>query len=344
MSLIQWNIRGITANHEQIKILFKETNAAAICLQETKLGRRLHNVGHNYKLYRSTPLNYNYAQGGTCIIVRSSFNHKEIPINSVLQACAIRIFTHRWVTLCSLYLEPLLENRLHDISGHPRQLTLDDLQGLINQLPPPFILMGDFNARHTLWGETACSRWGNLIEQLIDNNNLVIMNDGSPTRHDIYHNTLSAIDLSLCSSSIRLDYVWSVDDDKHGSDHFPIHLSYTQNIPSSCLPRWKVSEADWISFSESMATSVDVSEFSSATAAYEYFADTLLQSAHSHVPRTSGQPNRPVVPWWNKSCAVHRKITRICYKRYRRYPSDVNRISFCRARAKEREKISLAIS
>ena len=85
-----------------------------------------------------------------------------------------------------------------------------------------------------------------------------------------------------------------------------------------------------------MATSVDVSEFSSATAAYEYFADTLLQSAHSHVPRTSGQPNRPVVPWWNKSCAVHKKITRICYKRYRRYPSDVNRISYCRARAKQK--------
>ncbi|MEL7079607.1 MAG: endonuclease/exonuclease/phosphatase family protein, partial [Cyanobacteria bacterium J06582_2] len=253
MSFVQWNIRGVQANHEQLKILFKDTNAAVLCLQETKLGHRSHNVGRNFKFYKSPPLNFNYAQGGTGLIVRSS-------LNSDLQACAIRIFTHRWITLCSVYLEPHLENRLRDISGRPRQLCLDDLQALINQLPPPFVLMGDFNSRHTLWGESSCDRWGGLIEQLLDTNNLILLNDGSKTRHDIYHNTMSAIDLSICSAAISMDFQWSVDPYKRGSDHFPIHLRSVQNLPSPCLPRWKIAEADWNSFTKSMATSVDISD------------------------------------------------------------------------------------
>ena len=35
MSIIQWNIRGIKANKEQIRVLFRDSNAAVISLQET---------------------------------------------------------------------------------------------------------------------------------------------------------------------------------------------------------------------------------------------------------------------------------------------------------------------
>ena len=128
-------------------------------------------------------------------MVRKSVNHRVIPLNSILQASAIQIFIGKRITLFSLYLEPELEDCLFDTSGQNRQLKPDDLQELINQLPPPYILMGDFSAKHTLWGDSVCDRWGNIISQLNDFNDVILMNDGSPTRHDIRHNTLSAIDL-----------------------------------------------------------------------------------------------------------------------------------------------------
>ena len=105
--------------------------------------------------------------------------------------------------------------------------------------------MGDFNAKHTLWGESHCDQWGHIIEELLDNNDITLMNGGSFTRHDVFHNTNSAIDLSICSPSLRLVYQWSVNEDVHGSDHWPIYLKYVRNIPSSCLPKWKTSEGDW---------------------------------------------------------------------------------------------------
>ena len=158
MALIQWNIRGFSSNREQVRVLFKEHNLSAICLQETKLGESTPNFGSNFIFHRSPPLIGLRAQGGTGIIVRKSVNHRVIQLNTVLQACAVQIFTTKWVTLCSLYLDPNLESRLKDGSGNQRHLELNDLQSLIDQLPQPFIRMRDFNAKSTLWGEQACDR------------------------------------------------------------------------------------------------------------------------------------------------------------------------------------------
>ena len=336
MSIIQWNIRGIRANKEQIRVLFRDTNAFVICLQETKLGEDFINLGMNYVFYRSSPPIGIRAQGGVGFVVRRSVKHRVIDIDSVLQACAIQIYTDKWVTLCSLYLDPGLEDQLLDADGENRQLTLDDLQDLVNQLPSPYILMGDFNAKHTLWGENICDRWGNIVEQLIDDNDVILMNDGSPTRYDVYHNTLSAIDLTICSTTVRLDYEWSVDQDSHGSDHFPIYLKHVQNLPSHCLPRWKINEADWGSYNRSTKIHTNSSEYSSPLEAYDHLTSLMIDKALEHIPRTSGVPGRPVVPWWNKECAISRKITRKCYHRYRRYPCAVNRTAYCRARAKQK--------
>ena len=261
MALIQWNIRGFTSNREQVRILFQEHDISAICLQETKLGNHSPNIGPNFIFYRSPPLIGARAQGGTGIIVHKSVNHRHVQLNTVLQACAVQIFTTKWITLCSVYLDPNLEDRLQDVHGNCRQLALNDLQSLLDQLPQPFILMGDFNAKHTLWGNSNCDRWGNLIEEFIDNNNVILMNDGSPTRHDVVHNTDSAIDLTICSSSLRLDYYWSVDDNSHGSDHWPIHMRYVRNLPSPCLPKWKTCEADWELYNKSTGVDCAVSDF-----------------------------------------------------------------------------------
>ena len=183
MALIQWNIRGFQSNREQVRVLFKEHAVSALCLQETKLGHITPNCGHNFVFYRSPPPPVGErAHGGTCIIVTKSIPQKIVQLNSILQACAIQIFINKWVTLCSLYLEPDLESRLMDRAGNPRQLEVEDLQALLDQLPQPFILMGDFNAKHILWGADRCDHRGQVIEELLDNNDIVLMNDGSPNK------------------------------------------------------------------------------------------------------------------------------------------------------------------
>ena len=100
MSLVQWNIRGFSSNREQVRALFNEQYVSAVCLQETKIGVSTPNVGSNFVLYRSPPMIGVRAQGGTAIMIRKSVNHKVIQLLTELQACAVQIFTNKWVTLC----------------------------------------------------------------------------------------------------------------------------------------------------------------------------------------------------------------------------------------------------
>ena len=117
---------------------------------------------------------------------------------------------------CSLYLEPDLEDHLSDASGWKRQLKLDDLQELVNQSLPPYILMGDINAMHTLWGDSVCDRCGN-INLLIDDDHFThewwLLSKVWCASYLVSHR------LNICSRVLRLDYQWSVDKDTLGSDN-----------------------------------------------------------------------------------------------------------------------------
>ncbi|GLV40930.1 hypothetical protein CBL_08504 [Carabus blaptoides fortunei] len=100
-----------------------------------------------------------------------------------------------------------------------------DLYTLIsNQLPPPFILAGDFNAHNTLWGTTKDDRRGKQIENIIDNN-ATLLNDGSPTHLCTGSGNFSCIDITLCHPRLTPNITWETIPYLHGSDHFPIKLS-----------------------------------------------------------------------------------------------------------------------
>ena len=142
---------------------------------------------------------------------------------------------------------------------------------------------------------------------------------------------------SISSSSIHLDFHWSVNDYLNGSDHFPIHLRYAQNVPSESPPKWKVEEAaDWVKFSDGINLVWDFESFDSHLDAYDYLAESTLRSAPASIPRTRGKPKRPAVPWWNKTCGVLRKVTRKCYRRYKSSASPQAKLIYRRALAKQR--------
>ena len=105
-------------------------NTQVICLQETKLSSDF--SIQRYKDYPYKHKNNLIAAGGTSIYVRNDVICRKLQIQTQLQATAIRISTHRPLTICSIYLPP----------GAP--VTLEQLLNLHSQLPTPFILLGDF--------------------------------------------------------------------------------------------------------------------------------------------------------------------------------------------------------
>ncbi|GFY57343.1 hypothetical protein TNIN_178471 [Trichonephila inaurata madagascariensis] len=135
-----------------------------------------------------------------------------------LQAVAVQVSIFSTVTICNIYLPP------------NAPLNFRELQELIDQLPSPFILLGDFNAHHLLWGCQDVNSRGKVVERLLTELDLTLLNDGSNTYFHSPTQSFSAIDLSICSPSLLLDLTWSVLGNLLGSDHFPVVISYATPI------------------------------------------------------------------------------------------------------------------
>src|ERR1044071_2090003 len=163
--LIQWNCRGLMANRDEIRYLLNTYAPAALCLQETMLSQQ---TIINYKYYAS----YNISKqsndrpsGGVAVLISSFYPHSHIILNTNLQAVAIRLSLHKIISVCSIYLPP------------NTPLDKAELSVLIDQLPRPAMLLGDFNAHNSLWGSSHMTPRGKQIEVIIGDQDLCFLND-----------------------------------------------------------------------------------------------------------------------------------------------------------------------
>ena len=101
--LIQWNIRGLRANYASgLQPLIQTHNPNVICLQETKL-KNNYDI-NKYKAYHHINNNNLIASGGFSIFVKGSLLQRQITLTTDLQAVAVRITSHKPITICSIYL------------------------------------------------------------------------------------------------------------------------------------------------------------------------------------------------------------------------------------------------
>ncbi|GFN87765.1 retrovirus-related pol polyprotein [Plakobranchus ocellatus] len=106
-----------------------------------------------------------------------------------------------------------LDHRRHSPVWGPRKnwlhrgcrgLSKLSLAGLFEQLPKPFLVLGDFNAHSPAWGDSRRDGRGRMLEFTAEND-LIILNSGEQTFiHSAYHST-SAIDLAVASPSIAAE-------------------------------------------------------------------------------------------------------------------------------------------
>ena len=141
-NILQWNCGSIKANFEELHLLLNEQKPVAVCLQETFLKDSVKFNLKYHSCYFKNCSDKDKALGGVAVIVNNFVPHHSLRLDSTLQAVAVSISLNKTITLCSVYLPPRL------------QIDIEKLDHLIDQLPKPFILMGDFNSHHTLWGCT----------------------------------------------------------------------------------------------------------------------------------------------------------------------------------------------
>jgi len=207
----------------------------AVCIQETFLHSNKTASFKKYTYYGIPVAETNGAlHGGVGMLVKNTTLHQQLHINTGLQAIALRATCHKTITICSIYLSP------------STACNITELEDLIGQLPPPVLLLGDFNAHIQQWGSNKRSSRGKMVEDFLLKSNLSLLNSGSPTYLHPATASLSVIDLSITHPALYLDFSWQTDSDLHSSDHYPIVITTDIPSPSFSKPTWKLHKADWV--------------------------------------------------------------------------------------------------
>lgn len=319
MNILQWNINGTFHRISELNLMIKKHEPIAIALQETHLKNNQMIKIKNYKSY-SKNSDHVRASGGVALLVQEGIKHKPIRLNTHLQAIACQIHTPKEYTFVSIYLP-------FDIRPSMRELS-----HLIQQLPAPFIIMGDFNAHNPIWGSLTRDTRGKVIEDLIDHHSLTILNNGENTHFSVAYSSFSSIDLTLTSPSLATHIDWEVENDLHGSDHYPILCIIPSNIQNTTArPKWKHNAANWELYKDDTTFDVNLQD-ESINELTGYITCKIIEEASKHIPTTTYSP-RKHVPWWSTEVKHAIRERKTALNRFKRQPTSQNLIDFKRKRA-----------
>ena len=165
-----------------------------------------------------------------------------------------------------------------------------------------------------------------------------MFNQGRPTQYQIQTNTLSAIHLCLCSVGELQDFQLEVDEDLHGSDHFPIYLTHfpiyltgAEYIPQHQVPRWIIGKANWDQFTEITEQIAGIPD-SEPLEFYGQIIGKITEGATKSILKSDGYYKVAPVPW-NANCANLKKERLKAQKQANRHPTVSNKIKYKRLRA-----------
>lgn len=302
-----------------------ELRALAVALQETHLNSTHTNTFRRHHIFRKDRTS-SHSSGGVAVVVRGDIACTAVPLRSPLEAVAVRILADRLITLVSLYLPP-------DVP-----IDFYDLQDLLNQLPKPFLILGDFNAHNPLWGSARLDNRGKVIERFLLSSSLCLLNSKQPTFYSASHNTFTCIDLSISSATLFPCFSWKVLDDPLGSDHFPIVLESHIPLPTILkrIPRWKLDKADWGLFQLEATLDPLMLESMTPEEATLYVTEQIINAAHHSIPKTSTNLPKRCKPWWTQECSKTRRNQKRAWDTFRRYPIPKNLMEFRKRKAKAR--------
>jgi len=292
LTIFQWNCNGLLAHINEFKHHLSVNSYDVICLQETFLKPTKNFSLTGYSVVRKDRLGI--AKGGLVTLIKDSLNYTDITPPDGIECITVRIKTNNsYITVVNLYIPPD-----HTVNS--------DLLSSI--FTPRTVIVGDLNAKNRLWGSPDADQRGMVIENLMDDNNFVVLNNGQPT-YTHYNGTQTHLDLALICHTLGTKSDWEVVSDTLGSDHSPtvthINVHPTQETDNS--QKFLLSKADWESFktnSRRLLTVDLVCESKSVTENAELLTSALTEAAELSIPQRKNKKDSRLkpLPYWNAEC------------------------------------------
>ena len=309
LQILSFNACGLSAHTmTELKRFLDLNNFDIICIQETKLNqnttRNIPGYTFENKIFKNN--NGNFC-GGLGTFFRNGLNFKNLNVNSARdQNGEIKIETQAFEIYSSdtPYILANIYSKGCDLESLSNLSSLISASSELKEL----VITGDFNSHHPLWGAQRSDSHGRAVFDWVEKNDLVLLNDGSPTRLDPGRGTFSCLDLTFTSPKMANRMFWQVIHDSWSSDHFPIHISVLNSSPNSkendSEEKFIYEKADWDSF-KSLCEEISLADVydENIDSFNKKITSTFLSMAKRSIPVKKKHPsNKKMVPWWNDSC------------------------------------------
>ena len=150
LSIFQWNCNGLLAHLNEFKQHLAQNSYDVICLQETFLKPSKNFNLTGYSVVRKDRVEM--GKGGLVTLIRDSIDYTEIIPQDGIECILIKIKSdNSHTTIVNLYIPPDQDVDINHISS---------------LFTPKTIIVGDLNAKNTLWGSPLTDQRGIIIENL----------------------------------------------------------------------------------------------------------------------------------------------------------------------------------
>lgn len=301
--ITSYNINGFQNNFNDLEIMINQQETDIFCLQETHIPKNAIPKFKNFNiLSKNTETT---STQGVAILISNNVVFKEINIVSQILAVAARISTKTEYSICSIYI-------------HPQQkISKAMLEGLIRQIPPPLILLGDFNAHHNKWNATGKTNdKGKELDDFLTDNDIILLNDQTPTYLHPGTGTLSTLDLALCSPNLVMECELNILPPLQ-SDHFPLRLSLGSTSPTINPKIFLFNKADWKAYALYIESGINLNTINLNS--IKSLTDTIKAAMIKFIPQIS--PKKKLVPWFDKNVREAFKTKNRTLNQFRKSPS-----------------------
>lgn len=274
--IVHLNIRGIRWKKLALMSYITENDFPEfVCLNETLLGSAIRFEIPGYDIAsRKEPTAKGGARGSMILSKSNLKNVLEIlPCKSNFQEELIG------VTVQNAVSSPL---NIFCYYNPPATSPNPNIMSFVSTFPGHSLLVGDLNCKHLSYGSTKTDALGISLVTAVEDNNLFILNDGTPTRTNPINGSEEVLDVAICNrTALSIFSDFHVGDDL-GSDHNALHItlgfSQVKNPPpKSYRNPNRCNWSEYCQFFQSYTLGPIESENELETAA-ELFSNTVLSA------------------------------------------------------------------
>ena len=323
--IAQWNAQGMTAHGADfLNSVFENKllgfHPDIICIQETWFNDyNVSSIPNYICVCKNRP---DGRRGGLVMYLKNDITFQVMNTNGDAEYQRVDVFSKKGIISIFNYYNPC--KRIESV----------ELNDMIRSVPGKIMILGDFNSHNPLWGSSKLDTNGRTVESFMENNDLALLNDKSPTRLDPHFGTYSNLDLSIVSKELACSIEWNVLSNNFGSDHNLVCINFrqahntTKHMKNANMGyRWSFRKVNWEEYRREIKEEMRKEGYESISSdldiqgQYNLIVKVIKNASNRCIRRVQigGEKRSKITPWWNNACQKAVQERNRIKNRLRRY-------------------------